>query len=208
MLTTRGSSRRWARPKADQSGATMIEVLVSIVITVFGLLALAGLQTRMNAAVLESFQRSQALSLLQDITERMQANLAQDTSYMVASLGTGDAQPADCSTVANPANPSYRALVDLCEWSNALKGAAETSEDGTTNMGAMIGARGCVEQLQPANPAPNICQPATYRVTIAWQGLSATVAPTSACGKDLYGTDDSLRRAISSRVIIPLPTCS
>lgn len=203
MRMMRGSSRRHARRRVAQGGATMIEVLVSIVITVFGLLALAGLQTRMNAAVLESFQRSQALSLLQDITERMQANQAQDVSYVVGSLGTGDTQPADCSTVAG-----NRALVDLCEWSNSLKGASETSEDGTTNMGGMIGARGCVEQLQAANPAPSICQPATYRVTIAWQGLNATVAPAVVCGKDLYGTDDSLRRAISSRVIIPLPACS
>ena len=202
MRMMRGSSRRPVRRSVAQGGATMIEVLVSIVITVFGLLALAGLQTRMNAAVLESFQRSQALSLLQDLTERMQANQAQDVSYVVGSLGTGDAQPADCSAAGS------RALIDLCEWSNALKGAAETNEDGTAHMGAMIGARGCVEQLQPANPAPAICQPATYRVTVAWQGLNATVAPAVACGKDLYGADDSLRRAISSRVIIPLPACS
>lgn len=196
MLRTRGPSRL-------QRGATMMEVLVSILITVFGLLALAGLQTRMNAAVLESFQRSQALSLLQDISERMQANLNQSTNYVAASVGTGDAQPADCSTVVG-----NRALVDLCEWSNALKGAAETSQDGATNMGAMIGARGCVEQLQAANAAAGICQPATYRVTVAWQGLNSTVAPGVACGKDLYGSDDSLRRAISSRIIVPLPACS
>jgi type IV pilus assembly protein PilV len=203
MLRERGLSRRRAPAPQAQGGATMIEVLVSIVITVFALLALAGLQTRMNAAVLESFQRSQALSLLQDITDRIQANQNQGPTYVADAVGTGDAQPADCSAVAGG-----RAMVDLCEWSNALKGAAETTSDGTANVGAMIGARGCVEQLQAANTASGICQPATYRITIAWQGINATVAPAVLCGKDLYGVDDSLRRAISSRVVVPLPACS
>ena len=71
----------------------------------------------------------------------------------------------------------------------------------------MIGARGCIEQLQAANATPGICQPGIFRVTVAWQGLNATVAPAVACGVDLYG-DETLRKAVSSRVIVPLLSCS
>ena len=122
----------------------MMEILVSILITAFGLLALAGLQTKMNAALMESFQRAQALTLVQDMTQRLQANRDQNATYITASaVGTGDAAPVSCAAAGT------RAQIDLCEWSNALKGAAEKSA-ANANIGAMIGARGCVEQLQAA----------------------------------------------------------
>jgi type IV pilus assembly protein PilV len=192
------------RPAARaQHGAALMEVLVSIVITGFGLLALAGLQTKMNAAMLESYQRAQALTLLTDMTQRIQSNLNQSTAYVTTDpAGTGDAAPADCTDLGAVS----RAERDLCEWSNALKGAAEARDDA--NVGAMIGARGCVEQLAAANPASGICQPARYRVTVACQGMNATVVPAVGCGADAYGTDDSLRKVLSTRVVIPLPSCS
>ena len=186
-----------------QRGAALIEVLVSILIVSFGLLSLAGLQTKMNAALMEAYQRAQALTLLEDMTQRVQANQGSSVNYIVASLGTDDAQPADCTALATPT----RAQLDLCEWSNALKGAAERKADDSS-IGAMIGARGCVEQLQAANAATGVCQPAIYRITVAWQGLNATVVPTVQCGANEYGGDDSLRKAVSSRVIVPLPGCS
>ena len=51
------------------SGFTMIEVLVSLLVITFGLLGLAGLQTRMQQAEFESYQRSQALVLLYDMVD-------------------------------------------------------------------------------------------------------------------------------------------
>jgi type IV pilus assembly protein PilV len=188
-----------------ERGATVLEVLVSILITSFGLLALAGLQVKMNAAVFEGFQRSQALTLLTDITQRMQANRNEHASYIVplaAPLGTGDAQPASCAALAS------RAAIDLCEWSNALKGASETASAGGANSGAMIGGRGCIEQLQASDPTSGVCQPAIYRATVVWQGFNSTVVPAVACAANRYGSDDALRKAISMRVVIPLPTCS
>lgn len=194
------------RLRHHQGGAALMEVLVSLLIIAFGLLSLAGLQTRMNSAVLESFQRSQALTLLQDMAQRMQTNLNQGASYVTTTAGTGDTPASDCSALTT------RAQSDLCEWSKALKGAAETrlAEDGVTvqEVGAMIGARGCVEQIQAENNAIGVCQPAIYRVTVAWQGFNATVVPPVACAAGQYGADDSLRKAISLQVVIPLTECS
>jgi type IV pilus assembly protein PilV len=201
MLSQRRNVRFAVRTSA-QRGAALLEVMVAILITSFGLLALAGLQTKMSAATMEAFQRAQALTLLEDMTQRVQANQNQHASYIAASLGTGDAQPADCTTVGAPT----RANIDRCEWSNALKGAAETS--AAANVGAMLGARGCIEQLQAPSVAAGACLPATYRISVAWQGLNATVAPAVSCGANLYGADDSLRKVVSSRVIVPLLTCS
>lgn len=202
MLTRQVTCAWRGRSQLGQRGAALIEVLVSILIVSFGLLALAGLQTKMNSALLEAYQRAQALTLLEDMTQRIQANQTLSGDYVVASLGTGDGvTTADCTTLGT------RALIDRCEWSKTLKGAGTTNAGGD-NIGAMIGARGCVEQLQAPNPASGVCQPGIYRVSVAWQGMNPTVVPAVACGANQYGGDDSLRKVVSSRVIVPLPACS
>ena len=50
-----------AATRNAQSGSTMMEVLVSMVISVIGLLGIAGFQLRAFSAENESFQRAQAL---------------------------------------------------------------------------------------------------------------------------------------------------
>ncbi len=60
---------------------------------------------------------------------------------------------------------------------------------------------------QAADLTAGICRPAIYRVTVAWQGMLATVAPGVTCGQGLYGTDDGLRKAISAPVVAPLLGC-
>ncbi len=178
----------------------MIEVLITIVILAFGLLGLAGLQSKIHVALVESYQRAQAVLLLTDMTERIKANRNQAASYVTADvLGTDDSQPDDCNTTA------IGVARDHCEWSKALKGAAEVKD--TANVGAMAGARGCITEVQAPNPASGVCTPGIYQVTVAWQGMYETKAPDAACGKDLYGADTQ-RRAISARVSVGLPSCS
>jgi type IV pilus assembly protein PilV len=182
-----------------QRGISMIEVLVTIVILAFGLLGIAVFQSKANLGSVESYQRAQAVILLDDMTSRLQGNTANSASYVVAEVGTGDTQPADCSTVA------AGAARDLCDWSNALKGAAET-DNSSKNVGAMIGARGCITQVQAANATAGACIPAIYQVSVAWQGLHATQAPSIACGKDKFGAEN-YRRLIAAQVTIPLLAC-
>lgn len=186
--------------KKHQSGMSMIEVLVTIVILAFGLLGLAALHMKMQAAALESQQRAQAVTLLSDIKDRISTNRAQAADYIVDGLvGTGDARPLSCTGLSS--GPQK----DLCEWSNALKGQAE--QGTVSNTGAMIGARGCITQLNAANTAAGVCVPATYRVSIVWQGVHKTAAPSLTCGQGTYGNDDDYRRVIASDIVIGLPEC-
>lgn len=185
---------------ASQQGVTLLEVLITIVILAFGLLGLAGLQSKIQLAEVESFQRSQAIVLLSDMTERISANTANASSYVSASAyGTADSQPSSCTALAAGASR------DVCEWSNALKGASETKS--SAKVGAMLGARGCVVEIQAQDATTGVCKPGIYQVTVAWQGMGKTVAPSLACGQNSYG-DDEYRRAIASRVVVPLMTCS
>lgn len=188
-------------PSHAQRGSSMIEVLVTIVILAFGLLGLAGLQMKVQNSEMESYQRAQALVLLNDMTERINGNRASAASYVATgAIGTGDAQPASCTSLAAGAPR------DMCEWSNALKGSAETA--GSSKVGAMIGARGCIAVVQAPNATTGVCTPGVYEVAIAWQGLAGTVASAKTCAQGLYGADDSARRVISARITVGLPSCS
>ena len=184
-----------------QRGVSLIEVLVTLLILAFGLLGVAGLQSKMSLAEMESYQRSQALQALAGMTERMSANPTQAANYLIAgTIGSGDNQPPDCTTVATgPAR-------DLCEWSKSLKGASETKSG--TNVGGMYGAVGCITQRQAINPTPGVCTAGIYQVSVAWQGLNPTKAvPTLACGAGSFGADDSNRRVIAARVTVGTKSC-
>jgi type IV pilus assembly protein PilV len=178
-----------------QGGLSMIEVLVSIVILAFGLLGMASLQSKVHTAQVEAYQRSQALLALGDMSERINANRDLATSYVSAgTIGAGDSQPASCAGVA--AGPAR----DVCEWSNALKGASESVANG-------FGLRGCIVQVQaPVATAPS-CRPGIYEVTVVWQGLANSAAPSQSCGSGVFGAADGYRRAVSNRIAVSVPSC-
>jgi type IV pilus assembly protein PilV len=195
--------RNLSFPPSRQRGTSLVEVLVTVIVLAFGLLGIAALQAKAQVGNLESYQRAQAVVLLQDMRARISTNGADAANYVTTTpLGTSDSQPADCSTVTGTT------AQDLCAWSNELKGAAEVDTASSTKVGAMIGARGCIEQLQAKNDAAGVCQPGIYRLTVVWQGMHQTKASSLACGKNSFGTDDSYRRAIAVQVAIGLPHCS
>lgn len=183
----------------QQNGTTLIEVLITILVLAFGLLGLAGMLNQTQKIEYESFQRSQAVLLMTEMTDRISANRANASSYVTPIAVGGAGAIADCSTSV--------AIVDrdLCDWTNALLGATE--KKGTASVGAMTAARGCITQLRAPDPTAGNCVPGTYQVSVAWQGLYPTKAQLNDCGKDQYGSDDSYRRSISSQISVSLPVC-
>jgi type IV pilus assembly protein PilV len=189
------------RRLSASAGLSLVEVLVTVVVLAFGLLGIAALQSRIRVGSLEAYQRAQAVVVLDDMRARMIGNPAHAADYVTATpVGTADSQPADCSTLA------IGGARDLCEWSQELKGAAERNA-ADSPVGAMIGARGCVEQLQAPNPAAGVCLPGVYRLSVAWQGMHPTKASSLPCGANSYGPDSN-RRVISVRLAVGLPDCS
>lgn len=159
-----------------ESGLGLIELLIALVIASIGLLGLAALQGKAHQAEMESYQRIQALILLQDMASRLRANPNGKDAYL-----TND---------ANCAYTSSQAGQDLCGWSELLAGSGEIL-DGQS-IGAMPGGHGCITGGWP-----------NYVVTVAWQGLTASALSsgdprhTNHCGEGLYGENDALRRIIS-----------
>jgi type IV pilus assembly protein PilV len=166
-----------------QLGSTMIEVLITIIVTAVGLLGVAGLQARMHLAEMDAYQRAQATVLLRYITDRISANRKNAASYVTADAMGVDKGVQDCSNLTG-------ASLDLCEWSNLLTGTSETNAG--QRVGSMIGARGCVFSIDPVQRK--------YTIALTWQGLTPTVAPSSTtCGAGTY-TDDRMRRAVVAPV--------
>jgi len=184
----------------------MMEVLVTMVIVAFGLLGMAGLQSRMQTAEVEAYQRAQALVLLNDMANRIMTNRAaaisgsSTTDYETASaIGADNVDGSGNSTCATDFSGTSQMTVDKRDWCNALQGAAEAT--GSTKQGAMIGARGCVGSLGNNE----------FMVTVAWQGLVPLVSPPSSvtCGSGNYNSatssgcvNDLCRRVVTTVVRI------
>lgn len=183
----------------EQAGFNLIELMVSMVILTFGLLGLAALQTRATNAEFESYQRSQAIMLANDMVERIRTNRANMGYFKAisdATTGNGYVGATGANQYAltcPPADPTDRAGADMCEWSQLLIGTAESL--GSNKVGAMIGARGCIS-YDATTAVPGVPDSGIFTVAVSWQGSQDTVAPGANCGNGLYGAE-SRRRTIT-----------
>jgi type IV pilus assembly protein PilV len=108
-----------------QTGMTLIEVLVTLVLVSVGLLGVAGLQLASLKTNQEAYARSQASVLAADILDRMRANGVNFRKYIVAANGTGEA----ATTAGN----------DLLAWQAAIDrtlGGDPASTGGQIDVGA------------------------------------------------------------------------
>lgn len=101
----------------SQSGATLIEVLISLLILAIGLLGMTGLQTVSLRNTQSAYLRTQASIASNDIIERIRANLqgVEANSYD-ANAG---AVTAACNTITG-CSAGELAANDIAEWKAAL----------------------------------------------------------------------------------------
>ncbi len=174
------------RLHTPERGASLLEVLVAMLVVAFGLLGYIALQGKSVAATMEGAQRTQALILVNDLSQRMALNRWNADAYVANDVGVN--APGDCTTAG-----WTQAQRDLCEWSLSIRGASETV--GTSQLGAMLAARGCVSKLTSLS-TPGMHY---YQITLVWQGINASAPPVAVCGKDAYASEDT-RRAVSAVV--------
>lgn len=195
---------------ARLAGFTMLEVLISLLITVLGLLGLIGLQAQAQISEFESYQRGQALILVNDMADRIAFNRATDASGYVIGwrcyayttdpqryLGTSNSVAAQCADASITGDPRTRADADLAAWNDLLQGSAESVTASGARVGGLLGARGCISR----DAATGV-----IRVSVAWQGLAPTVASADTCATTNYGANDALRRVVFTEVIVPVLT--
>ena len=179
-----------------QTGMAMLESLYSMAVLMVGMLGICGLQAKTQTSHFEAYQRAQALLLLDDVVNRINANRtaadcyaytgATGTPYLGAN-GTDHRVDNSCAAVAGTIQTRAIAQNGMADWDQLLQGAAEI-DGGGASRGAMIDARGCISFDAVTD---------MYTVAIAWQGMMPTMAPANPCAIGLYGTDTN-RRVITT----------
>lgn len=136
-------SRRAVR--AQQSGFTLIEVLVSVLVLSIGLVGVAALQGVSLKNTQSAFMRSQATALAYDLADRMRANVIAARTGLY-DPGTAAAVTGCKSTTGCTAQDM--AKHDLAEWNAAIAtylpmGQGFVCVDSTPNDGASAASPAC-----------------------------------------------------------------
>ncbi|HEY8034538.1 MAG TPA: type IV pilus modification protein PilV [Methylobacter sp.] len=100
------------------TGFTLIEVLIAMLVLAIGLLGLAGLQATSLKNNQSAYNRSQATQLAYDLADRMRANIAGKANY-TAILPSSATAKANCLTTTG-CTPADMAENDLFEWNSAV----------------------------------------------------------------------------------------
>lgn len=176
-----------------QSGFSLIELLVALIVFSVGLLAVAGLQTVSKRANYESLQRTTAAQLANGVLEDMRTNGGGMDIYLAAGdIGAGSrgAQPAPSCRAGAECNAAQKAAFDLWSWEQMLDGTLETI--GGTAAGGLVLPTLCI-----AGPVAGGA--GTYQVSIVWRGsatITNAVANTCGLASGNYGAQNELRRIV------------
>lgn len=141
-----------SRAPDGQSGITMIEVLVAVLVLAIGLLGVAGLQSISLKNTTDVFFEQQAMSSSQELVNRIMANQAAASSGDYEDTPPSSAPGTDCTSAT--CTSEQMATWDLWQWNNAL----------TNGFGA------------PPNAAANVnWDNATgeYEIAITWDATGA-----------------------------------
>jgi type IV pilus assembly protein PilV len=125
----------------SNSGFTLIEVLVSVVILGVGLLGLAALQTTNLSNNQSAYFRSMATQFAYDISDRMRGNRV---GVNAGNYNNGAAANNNC--IANNCTAAQMAAADLFQWNTALQqlpaGVGIVCLDATPGDGTAVGLPG------------------------------------------------------------------
>lgn len=170
------------RPFA-QHGATLIEVLVTLLIVSIGLLGLAGLQMSGLRSNNSAYMRTQATLQAYDIIDRMRSNKAgADAGGYVFDPASDSIPSQNCSGVGATCNSTQMAQHDLRLWLLAM---ASPSPSGYGCPGSAQAPDDVCRRLLPAGTGRINRDNATglYTVTVLWDDYRTGVTGTG-CDPD------------------------
>jgi type IV pilus assembly protein PilV len=135
-----------------QSGFSLLEVLIAILVLSFGLLGFALMQTMNVRFVQSSNYRTQATNLAYDLIEQMRSNRYQANWYSSASFDPGSVDVATaCEPDAGAVSLAQKVTLWQCQVVKALgedAGAEVTINDGAVSVAITWGD----QRWDPQNP--------------------------------------------------------
>ena len=186
----------------QQAGFTLIEVLVTFLIVAIGLLGLGALQVNTMNNSFETYQRALVGSIVEDMAARIRMN---PSAAMAGEYFLAPPDEETCEPVITSLEPTVPSQRDLCEWHAQIKGSSATvageasgneSEPPARNVGAPLGARGCIDRLSRSGSGE-----LWIRVSMAWIGITPQSETELSCGQGEMG-DESFRRVVFRDVAV------
>jgi type IV pilus assembly protein PilV len=172
-------------------GFSLIEVMVSLVILVVGLIGIFNLHIVAKRGSFESFQQTQASYYANDMINRMKLNSSQIASYGASSgigttySGTPSVPGTACTGVAT-CSPAQMTAWDLYEWRAAFIGQAEVLN--SQNVGGLDTPTACI--LVNGNDVT---------IVMSWKGIRSTSDSKAFAG---CGDASDRRRVYSIQTVI------
>ncbi|WP_417350123.1 type IV pilus modification protein PilV [Ferrimonas sp.] len=149
---------------STQSGVTLIEVLVAVVVLAVGLLGTLQLHLVAQRSSFESFEHARALTLAEAMLERIRLNPSQLAAYQGS---YGDAVPSppspacvSTSSAIPPCTPAQMLNWDSYQWALALRGGTELKAGQARGLAEVVG---CVR-----------IQGSRVEVVVSWQSRHST----------------------------------
>lgn len=192
-----------------QRGAGLIEVLIAALILAIGILGIIGLLGTSATAQYESIQRIRAVSLADNILERIRRNPAGLTTYddrdTTRPLGSGSIQQEPSpNCLSASCSPGELAAYDLWSWEQLLDGGSATITEGgkTTNTASLRELRACID----FTPDTGKTSTGIVDVILQWRGVKETgdgvQAGNAVCGGATAGSDKLRRQLVLSSYVI------
>jgi type IV pilus assembly protein PilV len=186
--------------RIKQSGVSLIEVLVTLILISVALLGTASMQVLSKQSNFHALQRTTASHLVNDLMQRMRSNRnVLESYYPEEDLGIGslgETPDIDCSADGAACADAELADYDLWQWEQQLDGAME--KVGTRNAGGLFEPTACI--TGPIGGGDGI-----YEVAIAWRGQTEHVDPEiHDCGADSerYGESNEYRHVLVMQTYI------
>jgi type IV pilus assembly protein PilV len=146
--------------RGRQSGFSLVEALVALLVLSVGLLGIAGLFVESVRSSRTALLRTQAIHLVGDMADRIRANATARDAYDTGAYAGAPAE-RDCAPTPDSAggNCSSAALAedDLARWVAAVRGALPALDDAPPQAE--------VEYVEPAATGT----PERYRITVSWR---------------------------------------
>ena len=165
-----------------QSGITMLEHLVALLVFSMAMMGLMSAQLAAKKVVYEAGQRSVATALGRDIVERMRTNVGQLDDYRAMALGDVAQLLSRPNTDCNVSicTATQLAMFDLWQWELQLLGLSEHRNGASS--GGLVSPRACI-----ASDGGEVT------VSISWLASSVVLLATpSICGADDIGSGATL----------------